>query len=62
MQTILICQGNTAAMDGLFSTYYVHNKIIFEYFKAYHWITPEPEMEQVLMLLIQTAHHMIYHE
>ena len=40
----------TAVMYGLFSMYYVLN-ILFDYVKAYYHISPDPEMEQALILL-----------
>ena len=45
-----IYQGNTTT-DGLFRTYYVFNKFLFAYSKAYSQISPEPEMDQALKLL-----------
>ena len=38
-------------MDGLFSVYKVFNKIVFDYLKAYHLLSPKPDRKQVLMLL-----------
>ena len=35
-----------------FSTYYVFNKILFDYLKEYHQILTKPEMEQAMVLLI----------
>ena len=46
------CQGNAGAMDGLFSMYFVFNKILFNYLKIYHQISSKPEVEQALMLLM----------
>ena len=45
------CKNNAAATDNLFSTYYVLTNILFDYLKAYHEISLEPEVEQMLMLL-----------
>ena len=42
---------NAATTFGSFSTYYVFNKILFDYLKAYHQISPKPEMEQAQVLL-----------
>ena len=38
-------------MDGLFSTHYGFNNIPFDYLKAYHQISLDPDVEQTLMLL-----------
>ena len=48
---MLTFQGNTTEMNGLFSTYNVFNKILLDHLGAYHWISPQSEMEQVLILL-----------
>ena len=50
-QTILTCKDNAAAMDNLFSMYYVFNKILFDYLKAYYQLSSDPNMVQALMLL-----------
>ena len=47
----MTCQSNAAALDSLFIMYCVINKILFDYLKAHHQISPKPEMEQALMLL-----------
>ena len=44
-------QNNAAAMDGLFSTYYVFHKTLLDYLKVYHQISAKTEMEQALMSL-----------
>ena len=51
VQIMLTCHNNTAATDQLFSTYYVFNKILFDYFEPYHQNLPEPEVEQKHTLL-----------
>ena len=38
-------------MDGLFSMYYVFSKVLFDYLKAYHHISPETGMEMSQMYL-----------
>ena len=45
------CKNNAATTDSLFSTYYVLNKIIFDYLKVYHQISLKPKVEQMLILL-----------
>ena len=44
-------QNNAAAVNGLFNSYYVFNKIPFDYLKACNQVSPKLEMEQALMLL-----------
>ena len=39
-------------MDGLYSTYYVFDKILFQYLKAFDQILPKLENEQALMFVI----------
>ena len=51
VQRVLSCKNNAAATVSLFSTYYLFNKILFNYLKVYHQISPEPEVEQLLMLI-----------
>ena len=46
-------------MIGLYSTHYVFNKILFDFSKEYHKATPEPELEQALVLL--TSDILLYH-
>ena len=50
MAQILLCKNNVALTDGLFRTYCAL-KNIFDYLKTYHQISPEPEIEQTLILL-----------
>ena len=38
-------------MHSLFLVYYMFNKILLDYMKAYHQILQEQDMEQTLMLL-----------
>ena len=52
---MLLYQIISAATYNLFSSYYVLNKILFDYLKAYHQITSGPEMEQTLVLLTSNA-------
>ena len=47
---------NAIYMDGLLSMYYGFNKIVFDYLKAYHQISPEPDMGEILMLLTPKTH------
>ena len=48
---MLTYQGNAVAMDSLFSMCYILSKINFDYWEAYHQISPKPKIEQALMLL-----------
>ena len=47
-KTLVICQGNAAAVDSLFGMYHVFDKILFDYLKAYHQISPKWGMEKCL--------------
>ena len=42
-QTMLSWQKKEAWVDGLFSTYCLFNKILLDYLKAYHQISPKPK-------------------
>ena len=42
---------NAATMVCLFSTYQHLNKILFDYLIVYYQMSPEPDIEQILMLL-----------
>ena len=46
------CQNDAAATDGLFSTYYVFSKILFDYVKPHLQVLPELEVEQMFPLPI----------
>ena len=46
---MLSCKNNVAATDGLFSTYYVFSKLIFDDLKAYNQIYPKSDIKNTLM-------------
>ena len=48
---MLSFQDTVAITYSLFNMYYVFNKILFDYLKTSHQISPEPGMQQTLMLL-----------
>ena len=50
-QRTLSSQTNAVAPATLLSTYCVFKEILLDYFKTYHQILPDPETEQILMLL-----------
>ena len=49
---MLSCEKNAATADRSLSTYNVFDKIHFDYLKVYYHISPEQELEQMLVLLI----------
>ena len=57
-QNMLTCQGNAATMDSL-CTYYVFNKILFDYFKTYHRLHSNQTWSRIWCYWLQIFHNMI---
>ena len=48
---ILFCMENAATIDSFSSIYYMFNKILSDYLKAYHQSSPDSDMERALMFV-----------